>query len=82
MATWGDWYWPVWFVINIASLLGPEIYALWTNVYNTQSYWVWKQLDVQVTNTTSWTAAHFLVFGVWLVVMGWLTGHYFFRLWT
>ncbi len=82
MPTWGTWYWPIWSAFTVVSILVPEIYALFTNVYNTQSYWVWKQLDVQIEHTTPWTAAHFLVLGVWLVTMGWLTGHYFFRLWT
>jgi hypothetical protein len=80
--TWGDWYWPTWFVCMSLTLLIPEVYALATNVNNTQSYWVWRALDVEVTHTIPWTAAHFLVFGTWLVVMGWLTFHYFFRLFT
>jgi len=80
--TWGDWYWPTWFMFMVISLLVPEIYALCTNVHNTQSYWVWRALKVEVTHTTPWTAAHFLVFGAWLVVMAWLTLHYFFRRFT
>lgn len=81
-ATWGNWYWPLWFWLFLLGLLGPEIYALFTNVYNTQSYWVWRELDVTIDKTTPWTAAHFLVFGAWIVLMVWLTAHYFFRRFT
>lgn len=81
-ATWGVWYWPSWFAFTLLTLLGPEVYALFTNVYNTQSYWVWGQLEIQPVPTGPWTAAHFIVFGLWLVMMTWLTGHYFFRVWT
>ena len=82
-ATWGYWYWPVWFMGVFVTLLVPEIYALMTNVHNTNSYWVWDALQVQkVSSPIPWTAAHFLVFGAWLVVMIWLTFHYFFRKFT
>jgi hypothetical protein len=82
-ATWGRWYWPLWNVVVIVSILGPEIYALITNVRNTNSYWVWHVLNVQEPlNPFTWSAAHLLVMLVWLGLGGWLTGHYFFRLWT
>jgi len=76
---WGNWYWPAWLVIFTGTLLGPEIYALSARPQNTLSEWVWKQLQVSKEQQLPWTAAHFLVFGVWLVLVVWLTWHFFFR---
>jgi hypothetical protein len=82
-ATWGSWYWPTWVVIALLSLLVPEVYALVTNVKNTQSYWVWHELDVHTgLAPNTWTSAHFIFFGLWSVFAIWLTGHFFWRLWT
>ncbi len=77
--TWGTYYWPCWFAITVMSLLIPEIYALISNVNNTQSYWVWKQLEISPLKTAPWTAVHYLAFGLWLTLMSWLTFHFFFR---
>lgn len=82
-ATWGRWYWPAWAVWTITTLLVPELYALFTNVQNTQSYWVWHVLDVRTgLSPTTWTAAHMLLLVAWLGLFGWLTGHFFWRIWT
>lgn len=78
---WGKVYWPLWLTVVTLSLLGPEIYALATNANNTLSDWVWRQLNV-TRNQQDWTAAHFLVFGVWLTLVIWLTFHFFFRRFT
>jgi len=80
--TWGQWYWPLWLTIVLLAFLVPEIYALITNVRNTLSWWVWDQLDVSPLATAPWTAAHLLVFGVWVLMNVWLTGHFFWRRWT
>jgi hypothetical protein len=81
-STWGQWYWPLCLSLIIAMVLGPEIYALITNVYNTLSWWVWQQLEVSPLPTTPWTAAHLIVLGLWLTGNIWLTGHFFWRKWT
>lgn len=78
---WGNKYWPIWLSVMVVSFLAPEIYALTTNSVNTLSDWVWRSLNV-TKNQQDWTAAHFLVFGVWLVLVIWLTFHFFFRRFT
>lgn len=84
-ASWGNYYWPIWVVFMLVTLLGPELYALFTNVANTQSYWVWKTLGIDTGDTpspwTTWTWSHFLAFGFTVVLATWLIGHFFFRLW-
>lgn len=81
--TWGRWYWPIFLVVVLGALLIPELAALFTNVRNTLSWWVWSQLRVQSgVPITRWTATHYLVFGAWLVVVSWLTGHFFFHRWA
>ena len=80
--TWGEWYWPVATVAILVIILGPETVALVTNVKNTYSWWVWDKLAVNSSaHPTQWTAVHLLVFGVWMVTMIWLTGHFFWGLW-
>lgn len=80
--TWGLWYWPVWLVVMLTTLAIPEFYALFTNTQNTQSAWVWRELDVTTDTPKPWTAVHYLFFGLWLVIMSWLTFHYFWRKFT
>jgi hypothetical protein len=81
-STWGAWYWWIWISVATVTLLGPETYALITNPRNTLSDWVWDKLSVPVGEQLPWTAAHYLVFGAWLVLMSWLTFHFFFRRFT
>lgn len=78
--TWGAWYWPLWLTVMLSTLLVPETWALFTNVNNTQSVWVWKELDV--VPGKPWTALHFLMLGLWVWTGAWLTAHYFWRLFT
>lgn len=74
-------YWPVWLAVLTVSFLVREIWALQSGrPQDTLSDWVWKALKVAVNKPVSdWTAAHFLVFGCWLVLVAWLTFHFFFR---
>lgn len=78
---WGNKLWPIWLIVMTGTFLGPEVYALTTNANNTLSDWVWRQLNVSRAQQ-DWTAAHFLVFGVWLTLVIWLTFHFFFRRFT
>lgn len=78
--TWGQWYWPCWMILVAVTFFPPEFYALATSWRNTYSNWVWTDLGVVPGQT--WTAVHVLVFGLWIVVGVWLTGHFFWRLWT
>lgn len=82
MRYWGNIYWPIWLGITTLTLGIPEIYALATDAHNTLSDWVWRGLQVTKEQQLPWTAAHFLVFGGWIVVTLWLTWHFFFRRFT
>lgn len=79
MATWGKWYWPLCLSLILLMILVPEFYALFTNVHNTLSYWVWDQLEVSPLATVPWSAVHFIVFGLWMTMQVWLTVHFFWR---
>lgn len=78
---WAQWYWPLWLSVMTVTLMVPEVYALvdhgrWDN---TLSNWVWDELQVTKSQQLPWTAAHYLVFGAWIVLGSWLTFHFFFR---
>ena len=77
--TWGVWYWPTWLLVLLFGFLPAEIYALCTDWGNSLSAWVWRALKIAKNESwTSWSAADFLTFGAWLVLVTWLTGHFFF----
>jgi hypothetical protein len=79
--TWGGWFWPVFLGVFAAVLLVFEIYALVTNVSNTLSDWVWRALHVTTPSPVwDWDAARLLTFGVWCVLICWLTEHFFWGL--
>ena len=81
--TWGRVYWPVALVTLLGVILVPEAVALATGYRNTLSYWVWTQLHATAREPMSqWTAVHFLFFGGWLVLVVWLTYHFFLHWWT
>jgi len=77
----GSLYWPAWLAVSVGAFLQREIWALQSgHPQDTLSEWVWRVLKVAVNRPLSdWSAAHFLVFGCWLVLFGWLTFHFFFR---
>jgi len=82
--TWGARYWP-WFlaIAVLGFFLVPEVYALVTNYRNTLSFWVWSTLRVNAGEPIrKWTALHYLAAGIYLVLVTWLTGHFFFRWWA
>ena len=82
-STWGNWYWPAFLVAQTMLFLGPEIYALIDNWRNTLSNWVWTSLNITKNESMSqWSATDFLLFGVWIVVVTWLTFHFFLRKFT
>lgn len=79
--TWGQYYWPLALTAITAIVLGPEIYALVTNVHNTLSYWVWGELHVDLTGRhVAWTAGRYLTLFAWAGLMSWLTWHFWFGL--
>lgn len=77
-------WWPVWLGLFAGSFLFREVWALASGrPGDTLSWWVWRALKItQNEPITDWTAADYLVFGVWLVLVTWLTWHFFFRRFT
>jgi hypothetical protein len=81
--TWGKYLWPSTLSVLFVAIVIPEIIALVTDDQNTLSYWVWTQLHATAREPMSqWTAVHFLFFGLWLVLVIWLTYHFFLHWWT
>lgn len=78
--TWGREYWAIWLVTLAVTFLVPEIIALATGqASNTLSAFVWRALAITDHESWAlWSATDFLVFGVWAVLVLWLTGHFFF----
>lgn len=80
-ATWGNIYWPVFLIVTLAAFLSAEIYALVTGGKNSLSDWVWRALVItEKEPITAWSSTDYLVFGSWLVLVSWLTWHFFFRM--
>lgn len=82
--SWGERYWPVWLTVMLLSFLGPEVYALATGQpSNTLSAWVWRALAIHRDETVGqWSALDFLMFGLWVTLVAWLTFHFFFGRFT
>jgi hypothetical protein len=81
--TWGAYYWPGFLIAQFVLLFAPEGYALATNWRNTLSNWVWDHLNITKNESISqWSATDFLLFGAWMVVVTWLTFHFFLRKFT
>jgi hypothetical protein len=81
--TWGPRYWAVYLIVGLVLLVGPETLALITNWHNTLSSWVWTALKVQRdASPLDWSATQFLIFGLWIVLVSWLTFHFFFHRFT
>lgn len=79
--TWGVFYWPLCLTAIALMVLGPEIYALFTNVNNTLSVWVWTEMRVAPgDHVAAWTAGRYLTLGAWVCLMSWLTWHFWFGL--
>lgn len=80
--TWGRFYWPLWALLALLTFGIPEIVALITNVDNTLSDYVWRELGVSDHQSVwQWSAVRVLSLGVWLTVVTWLTWHFWLRIW-
>jgi len=82
MSLWsGNTYWPVWMIATGGTFLLREIWALASgDGYDTLSEWVWRALAITKDEpVASWSATDFLVCGAWLVLVTWLSFHFFFR---
>ena len=71
-------YWPLWLGMLAGTLLLREVWALARGrSRDTLSYWIWAHLRITDSERISqWTAADFLTFGVWIVLVLWLTFHF------
>lgn len=79
--TWGQYYWPITLTVITMAILVPELYAAFTNVANTLSWWVWGELHVkQGDHVAAWTAGRYLSLFAWLGLMSWLTWHFWWGL--
>lgn len=80
MATWGQHYWPI-FITTVTVFFGvPEIYALFTNVYNTLSWYAWKELHLSASvNQGMDTVAWWCSLALWLVFVVVITGHIWWK---
>lgn len=45
---WGYVYWPWWLAVVSVAFLGPEVFALATNVKSTLSYYCWHELHMDI----------------------------------
>jgi hypothetical protein len=74
-------YWPTWMIILVTSFLVREVWALASGrSVDTLSYWVWQHLNVTAHERVSqWSALDFLTFGIWLVLVAWLSFHFWFH---
>lgn len=77
-------YWPIWLAVLTSSFLIREIWALASGrSHDTLSYWVWFHLKIAAHERVSeWSAADFLTFGIWIVLVIWLTFHFFLHEFT
>jgi hypothetical protein len=79
MITWGMVYWPVGLIIVSLLFIPAELYALFTNVANTLSWYCWHELNV--TSTLTFDAhgiAWWLSFAAWIIFTVVITLHIWF----
>jgi len=80
---WGNTYWPAWLALLLVTFLPAEIYGLATGGKNTLSEWVWRTLKVTADESFwKFSATDYLVFGTWIVLVSWLTLHFFLHKFT
>ena len=80
MPTWGQYYWPWYLVVGVVLFGVPELFALFTNVYNTLSWYAWRELDISLSvgqgmDTVAWWASFIL----WLSLVVIITGHIWWK---
>lgn len=75
-------YWLIWFLASFTAFLGPEIYGLCTDARRTLSETIWRMEDLHSGESFwSWSAAHYLFTGVFILVAIWLIGHFGWGIW-
>jgi hypothetical protein len=82
--TWAKWYWPIWLIATIVSLMVAEIYSQIVeppNIDNSFSQWVRSGLHiVQGEHISQWNTTDLLVFCAYIsIFVAWLPWHFWFR---
>ena len=79
-----DVWWPALLCGALGLFLLREIWALASGrPQDTLSAWSWRQLAITADESIlRWSAADYLIFGLWLTIISWLTWHIFFRRFT
>ena len=77
-------YWVTWLSLFTGTFLLREIWALSAGrPQDTLSEWVWNLLKITTDEPVgNWSATDYLVCGCWLVLVTWLTFHFFGRRFT
>lgn len=83
---WDAWshYWLWWTVATFVAFIVPELWALASgHPERTLSAQVWRLEGILQRNApvVQWTAVHFLLGGMFVVVFVWLIGHFVAGIW-
>lgn len=81
MNSW-SWYWLGWFLVSFGFFIVPEVIAITRrHTENTLSAQIWRLEGITPGHgLASWTAGHFLIGGLLVLVLGWLIFHFFLGL--
>jgi hypothetical protein len=77
---WG-WYWLTWMFVGF---LAPELYAVFTNSYNTLSWQFWGLEKINFAHPfdfADWNWLHYTMGSLVLIFVVWLGGHIIFGIW-
>lgn len=75
--TWGLWYWPNYLIGVGGAFLVAEVYAFFTNVWNTLSYYAWYEMGI-TGRLSPHHPAWWISFIAWLVFVVAITAHIWF----
>lgn len=76
-------YWLIWFVGTFVTFIVPEVWWLIKNKQYTLSWTLWHvEQFTPGQGIAHWTAGHFLIGGIIMVLLLWLMGHLVIGLWT
>jgi len=77
---WGNWYWPAWLSAMSLLFIPAELFALLTDPANTLSDYCWRELGIsRATEITIHGAAWWASLIAWLVFVGLITAHIWWR---
>lgn len=77
---WGYTYWPWGLSVAALAFLGPELYAAFTNVRNTLSWYCWHKLGIDIVFTGGiHSMAWWNSLLAWLVFVVIITAHIWWK---